>query len=245
MLLSVVPALGVAVVAATAAIINGLSEVMIRVVEFFTETDFKQIGVDMMLGVAKGITSAAKFVVSAVSDAMSGALSTAKKVLGIQSPSKEFASVGEDTGAGMVKGVDDTAPDVDRAVREMAEPPSDIRRVAAVPAPITDVGNDDIMRAAPPSNTNSRETIGQGPALTRVDDARGNTVRRPRDDRDPPGAPAVSSPAQGASSTANLQGSTFNFYGVEGAEDAEARFAEMLTKVVEGDAAQLGEEEVA
>jgi hypothetical protein len=37
----------------------------------------------------------------------------------------------------------------------------------------------------------------------------------------------------------NLSGATFNFYGVEGAENAEIRFGEILTRILEGDALQL------
>lgn len=39
---------------------------------------------------------------------------------------------------------------------------------------------------------------------------------------------------------ANLSGAVFNFYGVEGAEDARAKFEETLLRVLEGDAAKLG-----
>jgi len=56
-------------------------------------------------------------------------------------------------------------------------------------------------------------------------------------------APAASTPASApasAGNSANLQGATFNFYGVEGADGAVSRFGEMLTRVLEGDAAQLG-----
>jgi hypothetical protein len=53
-------------------------------------------------------------------------------------------------------------------------------------------------------------------------------------------APATSSAA--ATSSANLAGATFNFYGVQGAEDAESRFSDLLTRILEGDAAQLGSE---
>ncbi len=38
----------------------------------------------------------------------------------------------------------------------------------------------------------------------------------------------------------NLSGATFNFYGVEGAEDAESRIGALLTRLLEGDVAQLG-----
>jgi len=56
-----------------------------------------------------------------------------------------------------------------------------------------------------------------------------------------PRSSAAPSTAQaGASKSLDMQGATFNFYGVEGAEDAESRFGELLTRVVEGDAAALG-----
>ena len=60
----------------------------------------------------------------------------------------------------------------------------------------------------------------------------------------PPDSGASASSQGGASSfahgAASLENVTFNFYGVEGAEQAVARFRGMLTAVLEGDAAQLG-----
>lgn len=46
----------------------------------------------------------------------------------------------------------------------------------------------------------------------------------------------------GAGSSVDFKGAIFNFYGVEGADDAEARFGTLLTRVLEGDAIQLGGE---
>ncbi len=54
-----------------------------------------------------------------------------------------------------------------------------------------------------------------------------------------PAGGAVTAPA-GASALDILKGAVFNFYGVEGAEDSERRFGELLTRVLEGDAAALG-----
>lgn len=54
-------------------------------------------------------------------------------------------------------------------------------------------------------------------------------------------APAPASAASGGASV-NLAGATFNLYGVEGAEDAERRIGELLTKIMQGDAASLGAE---
>ncbi len=58
----------------------------------------------------------------------------------------------------------------------------------------------------------------------------------------PPDASAVAGPVATSKSgtSTNLSGATFNFYGVEGAEDAEARFGALLTRLLEGDASQLG-----
>ena len=44
------------------------------------------------------------------------------------------------------------------------------------------------------------------------------------------------------STSLDLHGATFNFYGVKDAEDAERSFGEMLTRLLEGDASQLGAE---
>lgn len=51
----------------------------------------------------------------------------------------------------------------------------------------------------------------------------------------PSAARESTTPARGGAS-ATFDGATFNFFGVEGAEDAERRFEEMLTMALEGDA---------
>ena len=59
----------------------------------------------------------------------------------------------------------------------------------------------------------------------------------------PPDAKAGAGSAGGGKAAGgglNLAGACFNLYGVEGAEDAEARIGTLLTRLLEGDAAQLG-----
>lgn len=56
---------------------------------------------------------------------------------------------------------------------------------------------------------------------------------------EPPSAAAPSSASAPAGKAITLTG-PFNFYGVEGAEDAERRFGVLLTRALEGDVAQLG-----
>jgi len=51
--------------------------------------------------------------------------------------------------------------------------------------------------------------------------------------------------AGGRTSTLDLSGATFVFQGVAGAEDAEERFGALLTRLLEGDVAQLGGAEAA
>jgi hypothetical protein len=59
-------------------------------------------------------------------------------------------------------------------------------------------------------------------------------------------APPAQTPAGASASTSgtgrqlNLSGAQFTFNGVKDAETAEARFAEVLTRLIEGDASQLG-----
>jgi len=55
-----------------------------------------------------------------------------------------------------------------------------------------------------------------------------------------PAAGAAPAASSGAGKGASISGNTFILNGVEGAADAEARIAALLTRIMEGDAAQLG-----
>lgn len=54
------------------------------------------------------------------------------------------------------------------------------------------------------------------------------------------GAPAASASTAGGKSGASISGNTFILQGVKDAEDAEARIGALLTRLLEGDATQLG-----
>lgn len=82
-----------------------------------------EIGVQMMTGLANGITGAAAQVVAAITGAVNGAISAAKKALGIASPSKVFAEIGGYTAEGMAGGVDDGSGDVQKSLEAMVAPP--------------------------------------------------------------------------------------------------------------------------
>lgn len=83
-----------------------------------------EVGANMIRGIANGISGAAGVVVGALGNVISGAISSAKKMLGIASPSKVFMGIGEFTGEGMVEGLDNTKGAVTAAMGEMVEPPA-------------------------------------------------------------------------------------------------------------------------
>lgn len=68
-------------------------------------SDFKSIGSNIISGLKNGISNAASSVVEAAKGVVSSALDGAKKLLGIHSPSKEFAKVGRFSDEGMVQGL--------------------------------------------------------------------------------------------------------------------------------------------
>lgn len=68
-------------------------------------SSFKEIGSNIIGGLVDGIKSAASSVVDAAKGAASSALDGAKKLLGIHSPSKEFAKIGRFSDEGMVQGL--------------------------------------------------------------------------------------------------------------------------------------------
>jgi hypothetical protein len=82
------------------------------------------IGTQIMQGLARGILNGAKFVVDAISGAVNSAINTAKKLLGIASPSKLFAEIGGFTAEGFAVGVEDETPAAQAAMTEMVEPPA-------------------------------------------------------------------------------------------------------------------------
>lgn len=77
----------------------------------------------MMQGLADGIVGAAGTVVAAITGAVKGAISSAKQLLGIHSPSKVFADIGGYTGEGFAMGVDDSADAAQDAMADMVAPP--------------------------------------------------------------------------------------------------------------------------
>ena len=81
-----------------------------------------EIGSNMMSSLASAIAGAGGAIISAITGAVGGAIDAAKSLLGISSPSKVFAEIGMQTGAGMAGGVDASAGDVQSSLTTMADP---------------------------------------------------------------------------------------------------------------------------
>jgi len=185
------------------------------VLEFFAGLDLAQIGTDLMLGLARGISAGAGFIKNAISKAISSAISSAKSLLGIASPSKVFAGIGENTGEGFAGGVEDTEDQAQDAMASLVEPPEAVAPEAPSAASLAGP----FPAPVPAMQTLDVASVAEGDA------------------------PASSSKGGGGAPGVDLSGAQFIFNGVEGAEDAEQKLRETLTKILEGDATQLGSDE--
>lgn len=76
-------------------------------------------GRNIIQGMVNGVKAMAGSLVSAAKGVVSGAVEGAKSLLGISSPSKVFAQIGRDTGAGFVKGLTGTGAQIKAAAEKV------------------------------------------------------------------------------------------------------------------------------
>ena len=91
------------------AISEGISTIIENAKTFFTETDWGEVGLNIIKGIAAGISNATQWLKDAVVGVVSAAWDAAKGFLGIDSPSKLFADIGQNMMLGMGGGIDDYA----------------------------------------------------------------------------------------------------------------------------------------
>jgi hypothetical protein len=77
-------------------------------------------GRDLLNGLKNGVISVAQNLINAVRNTVSDAVESAKNFLGIASPSKLFYEIGQNTGQGLVNGIDAMGAAVSSASRQMA-----------------------------------------------------------------------------------------------------------------------------
>jgi len=84
--------------------------------------DFTGIGADLIGGLIAGIFGAKGALVAAVSSVVGGAVNVAESVLGVNSKSKVFASIGGYTGEGFVAGIEGQQDAAHGAIKKLTDP---------------------------------------------------------------------------------------------------------------------------
>lgn len=93
---------------------------MTQAVNVIKNINLAQVGKDMIQGLINGIKSMGKNVVGAIGNVVNSAVSSAKKALGINSPSKVFKQFGAWTGEGLALGIEGENNNVSKASRSLA-----------------------------------------------------------------------------------------------------------------------------
>lgn len=78
-------------------------------------------GRDLILGMVAGVRSMAGSLASAAKSVVGGAVSAAKHLLGISSPSKVFMEIGKDVGRGLIIGLTSTKARIDATAKNLAD----------------------------------------------------------------------------------------------------------------------------
>lgn len=84
---------------------TGVANLIRNVIDFFTKTDWGEVGMNIVRGIANGITSAIQWVVAAISGMARAIIAAIKGFLGIKSPSKVFEGLGILSGQGFALGL--------------------------------------------------------------------------------------------------------------------------------------------
>ncbi|MFA6619416.1 MAG: hypothetical protein WCT23_10160, partial [Candidatus Neomarinimicrobiota bacterium] len=85
---------------------------------------FVTAGADIVAGIVKGLLAGGPAVIAAITGVVGGAIATAKKLLGIASPSRVFGGIADDTVEGFTSHVDAGTDAAHAAVAELVRPPA-------------------------------------------------------------------------------------------------------------------------
>lgn len=99
-----------------------LKDLAVDIFEWFTEYDWAGLGKAIVDGIVTGIIKFGAKAYDAIAGLARGAIDTAKSVLGIHSPSREFQDIADDTTEGFTGRVEDNTPEAHDAVRELVAP---------------------------------------------------------------------------------------------------------------------------
>lgn len=209
-------------------------EVFGNVWDYLKGLDFAEIGRNIIQGLANGIKAAGSMVLNAISGVVSGAINTAKKLLGIASPSKVMFEFGGFTGEGFADGLEAEKANVNAAFDDVLLPS------------LPDIEAPTLAVAMPPAIDPPAINPPDVPAIdvpVRAAELESAAVSMPvvasqiaRRDETPTGETSSTGTGNGIT----LENVRFEFNGVEGAENAEARFRELLVRFLRNDLGGLG-----
>lgn len=144
---------------------DGLSSGLRTAIETIKSFSLYDTATNLIAGLVSGIKASASRVVDALGGVVKDAIASAKKLLGIASPSKVFAEIGENVGAGFGGGVEDSSGDAQRALEGLVSPPA---LPAAAGASVSGGGHTfSIHINAPSGNANEIASVVEA-VLTRI-----------------------------------------------------------------------------
>jgi TP901 family phage tail tape measure protein len=101
---------------------KAIDDTINKIASTFKNFNWMQLGKDIISGLINGITSMASNVVGAVKNIADNAISSAKKALGIRSPSRVFRDeVGKMVGEGMAEGIEGTEGLVEDSLNDLSD----------------------------------------------------------------------------------------------------------------------------
>jgi TP901 family phage tail tape measure protein len=109
-------------------------------VDIATQTDWGQVGEDVVSGIISGVESAAGSLMRTLKNLASDALQAAKDALGISSPSTEFMPIGEFSVLGIMQGFSDTWPQLTSLVSDLGD--ELVKQAADIAASVQDAIGD-------------------------------------------------------------------------------------------------------
>ena len=112
-------ALGKGLIQAIPQLLLMLPRIIAEIVGAFTTVDWRSIGTNIVQGIWNGITGLWDGLVNAVKEGVTNLWNSAKRALGIASPSKKFKYIGEMTTEGTIEGIEDTQAEMTRTVTDV------------------------------------------------------------------------------------------------------------------------------
>ena len=112
-------ALGKGLLQAIPQLLLMLPRIIAEIVGAFTTVDWLGIGTNIVKGIWDGITGLWDGLVNAVREGVRNLWESAKRALGIASPSKKFKYIGEMTTEGTIEGIEDTQAEMTRTVTDV------------------------------------------------------------------------------------------------------------------------------